>query len=200
MCEKVHLDVFQLRELYRESFVVRGNRLIFTQPRSFQEYLGVYESSDGSKVIRKGKNISVGINLPVDLPKTEPKQLNWMEIALARGEEVANPLSCRAKHLGFFPGRFRAESPFSELFVEDIPRLTEVNYALFIYCGVDYSVFVNSVENFIGKRTHVGVLISKEIMGQSMMLVPLDLLIGGREYICDLWNKLYPPEIVKPRF
>lgn len=201
--EKVVLTVAELRELYREDLILGDDgRMIFRKARFFQEYLGAIAMTGDSRVISKGKHFKVEMNFPGYLPARDPAQ-NWFQIALGADEKkLSDLLNCEARYKGFLPGTFlyhKAADVPGEFIFEDEPRFADINYALFIYDSANYSEFREKVErvlcNFLGRGKSVvsdsfgnHILVSDDSTSQPMLLVPIGLLVGGREYVCNAWE------------
>ncbi len=205
MYDKVLLNEQQLTDLYREPLSLDDNaRVILKTAREFQEYLGAIAFSEKDKVISKGKKLEVNLNFPTWLPRREPL-LNWFQIALkAENPMLADPLGCKARYKGMLPGNFyireSTEAP-SEFYLEAMPRYAPVNYALFIYDSAEYQAFLDGVGRLLGGYLNHGRTVVSDTLGnkilvsddsaQPMLLVPISLLIGGKDHVVTTWENLF---------
>ncbi|MBQ9017411.1 hypothetical protein IJ103_04235 [Candidatus Saccharibacteria bacterium] len=203
---KVVLSQDELSQLYRERLMMDDSgRIVFGQPRLFTEFLGAL-SIGSSKVISKGEKFIVTLNFPGHLPVREPVE-NWYQVAMKTPETlISDPINCRARYKGFLPGFLskypKGEGRYSVFYLEDEPRFAECNYILFIYDRADYGDFVDAVDSLLESvlrtrgnsiyRDTFGnsLMVSDELTDQPMLLVPMSLVIGGKEYICEAWDKV----------
>lgn len=198
---KVILDPVELSMLYQEPVFVNDTRVVLGTSRIFQEYLGAVEFTEG-RTLSKGSTIEIKLNFPRYVLDRTPRR-NWFQIALSAEEDplLADPLGCKARYKGFFPGildksKFRP----AQFILEDEPRYASIGYALFIYDSTDYQVFLDGVANLLGGYLNRGraivtdqfgnkILVSSE-SNQPMLLIPVSLLVGGKDYICKTWDKI----------
>lgn len=196
----VALNGPELYKLYRESFVLaRKRRLVFTHKRRFQEVLGAQLES-AHKTLKMGQVYNLTLNFPADMPS---KNKNWFEVAFSNHDPdliIPQPFNCPVDKLGFMVGQLATEplSKAAEFYFEDRPLAGDVDYAMFIY-QTEHPRFIKAVEDALlakkprevmdeeGRR----ILISSEsFRGQSAALVPLTMLVGGKEYACQVWNRM----------
>lgn len=200
MYSKVVLNPVEAEIIYKEPIQIDEEGYVMLEtPRVFQEFLGVISFSDGC-AISKGQTKEIYLAFPDHIPCKRPLK-NWFQIALLSGEEtlVADPLGCSARYKGFLPGMLQSSTlGFHKFILEDEPRAIPIDYVLFIYDSADYQAFLEGVNKFFedhynhGKNAiqdHYGnhILVSDESK-QPMILVPVQLLIGGKEYICTTWE------------
>lgn len=206
MYEKVVLTEGEAKNLYREDLIMSDDgRITFRKERYFQEFLGALSFDKESRVVSKGKIVRVGLNFPGHLPLRDPLE-NWFQVALRPSEiEIADPINCSARYTGFLPGTFvkrdLLKGERSEFYFEDEPRGAVINYALFIYDRADYGSFLDAVEKVLESYLNGGkslvkdgrgntVLVSDQATDQAMLLVPVSLLVGGKDYIVEVWDKV----------
>ena len=204
MYDKVVLPPIDISNLYNEPISIddAGNRVRLERHRKFQEYLGAIDFDEG-RAISKGNMISIIINLPRHLPNRKPYK-NWFQIALSAEENplLADPLGCAARYKGVLPGVLNMPRLLpAEFVLEDNPRCMPANYALFIYDSADYSSFLEGVTRLIGGYINRGrtvvsdqfgnkILVSTNDSSQPMLLIPVSLLIGGKEHVCKTWENI----------
>lgn len=202
MYEKVVLDQKEASTLYKEDLILgEDNRIVFKKRRYFQEILGVSSYTDGCKTIWKGESMKLGINLPAYIPAREPCQ-NWFQVAMKPLPEFKDPLSLEARYKGFLPCFIVHELGRKNgwIMVDDNLDFNFADYALFIYDRADYGQFITEVEKAVERllngrkivRDRIGntVLVSDSLTDQAMMLMPLDLLVGGKTYIQRMWREV----------
>ena len=198
---KVVLDPVELNMLYQEPVFVDDQRVVLKDSRSFQEYLGAIEFDEG-RAVSKGSKIEIKLNFPRYVPDRTPRQ-NWFQIALSAEENplLADPLGCKARYKGFLPGTLdKPKLRPAQFMIEDQPRYTSINYALFIYDSADYQVFLEGVANLLGGYLNRGKAVVSDQFGnkvmvsdesnQPMLLIPVSLLVGGKDYVCKTWDKI----------
>ena len=186
--------------MYREPIHINKSdgRIVLRTARLFQEYLGMVGSKEGTMVI-KGKRVRVNLNFPNFLPDQKP-MLNWFQMALKKDIPLplADPLGCKARYMGMLPGYFHLREILdipSEFVLQENPRCETVNYALFIYDRADYSEFLEGVTKFLeghlhGEQTKGDKILVADDTAQPMILIPTNLLIGGKEYLAKTWESL----------
>lgn len=189
--------------LYREPLHKNEEgRIILRTSRIFQEYLGSLNSEEGT-VVSKGKQVKINLNFPGWVPDRTPV-LNWFQLALkTENPMLADPLGCEARYKGMLPGYLHIREVLdipSEFILEENPRYSPVNYALFIYDSADYEVFLTGVSKLLGGYLDRGRTVVSDALGnkilvsddsaQPMLLVPTSLLIGGKEHVVMTWESL----------
>ena len=199
--DKVVLDPVELNMLYQEPVFVNDERIILEKSRYFQEYLGAIDFDEG-RTISKGGTVEIKLNFPRHIPNRQPRQ-NWFQVALSANENplLADPLGCKARYKGFLPcvldvPKFR----LAQFMMEDEPRYAAANYALFIYDSADYQTFLEGVTNLLGgylnrRKAVVSDQFGNKILvsdksDQPMLLIPVSLLVGGKDYVCKTWEGL----------
>lgn len=200
MYGKVPLNPVEAEIIYQEPIEINEDSLIMLEtPRAFQEFLGMINFCDG-RTISKGETKEIYLVFPDYVPLKRPLK-NWFQIALLSGKEtlVADPLGCSARYKGFLPGTLATSSlGFHRFTLEDEPSDIPFDYVLFIYDSADYQAFLEGVNQFFEDHFNLGknaiednygnhILVSDESK-QPMLLVPVQLLTGGKEYICTTWE------------
>lgn len=202
MYDKVVLNPTEAEIIYKEPVSIdETGRVILKTARMFQEFLGAANFTEG-RTISKGEILEVDLDFPRYVPVRKPLQ-NWFQVALLNGNEtlVADPLGCSARYKGFLPGVFGTLHDGSVRFsLEDEPKDSYINYVLFVYDSADYQAFLEGVTSLLGGYLDRGkavvadsygnkILVSDESK-QPMLLIPVTLLIGGKDYISTTWEKV----------
>lgn len=207
MYDKVVLMNDEARKLYREDLILgEDGRIVFRKRRRFQEFLGASSFEDSSCIITKGSWAKFGLELPGYIPVREPL-LNWFQVAM-RGSTFRDPLGLEARYKGFLPVRLTLDEPrlFRErtgmIIVEDDPSLEFVDYVLLIYDRANYSSFIYEVQSLLERRLRTSfgrvvrdiegntIMVSDSVTDQAMMLMPIDLLPGGKDYVSQKWREV----------
>jgi len=207
MYDKVVLTNDEVHKLYREDLILgEDGRIVFRKRRRFQEFLGASSFEDSSCMITKGPWVKFGLELPGYIPVREPL-LNWFQVAM-RGSTFRDPLGLEARYKGFLPVRLTLDEPrlFRErtgmIIVEDDPSLEFVDYVLLIYDRANYSSFIYEVQVLLEKHLRMSfgrvvrdmegntIMVSDSITDQAMMLMPIDLLPGGKDYVSQKWKEV----------
>lgn len=92
------------------------------------------------------------------------------------------------------------KTPTVTFVLEDDPAEQMADYMLFIYDSADYNAFIDGVANLLGGSLNKGRTVVSDPYGnkvmvsdnsaQPMLLIPISLLIGGRDYIYDTWEHI----------
>ena len=200
MYGKVPLNPVEAEIIYQEPIeVTEDNLTMLETPRVFQEFLGIANFSDGSAVT-KGEIKEIYLVFPAHVPLKRPLR-NWFQIAMLSGKEtlVADPLGCSARYKGFLPGNLEiSRLGFHKFILEDEPKDMPIDYVLFIYDSADYQAFLEGINKFFEEHFSRGKKAVEDVYGnhilvsdesrQPMLLIPVQLLTGGKEYICTTWE------------
>lgn len=195
MYDKVFLNAVMASQVYKESVKVTNNgKVVLRAIRPFREYFGQTTSEEEEGiVILKGRQVGVHLSFPGWVPKKDPLE-NWFQIALkTENPLLADPLNCKSRYRGVLPGRLRdgiLGIP-SEFTLEAEPRYADFDYALFIYDSADYEEFVNGARKLIhGSISNDRKILISDSSKQPMLLIPTSFLIGGKDHLTTMWEKL----------
>lgn len=215
MAEFKQLSLEEAKKIYKEPIISGGSFFFFENGRRFTEFLGAQIYSRELKVVSKGWYHQVNLVLPSYVPIIrEGLVLNWFQIALEKDSAIPDPINCPARYKGFLPGYLveegtkmsssgtRPEYKITTFhMVSELEHFDMADYALFIYDRADYSEFLDQTQELLGKYKDQGkelvqdekgnkIMISDSSTDQSMLLMPLDLLVGGAAFALRAWSNV----------
>ncbi|MBR3414499.1 hypothetical protein IKG73_00555 [Candidatus Saccharibacteria bacterium] len=208
MYDKVVLVNDEAHKLYREDLILgEDGRIVFRKRRRFQEFLGASSFEDSSCIITKGPWVKFGLELPGYIPVREPLQ-NWFQVAMHSGVDFRDPLGLEARYKGFLPVRLTLDAPrllqerTGMIVMEDDPCFEFTDYLLLIYDRANYNSFIYEVQSLLERRLRTSfgrvvrdiegntIMVSDSVTDQAMMLMPIDLLPGGKDYVSQKWKEV----------
>ena len=86
--------------------------------------------------------------------------------------------------------------------MEDDPCFEFTDYLLLIYDRANYNSFIYEVQSLLERRLRTSfgrvvrdiegntIMVSDSVTDQAMMLMPIDLLPGGKDYVSQKWKEV----------